>query len=77
VEIFGYSAKADDAFRQRIAEALNEPEQHYIVLWEQFAVYNRRPDFTAIANQMGRQVTEVFIAHERSGLPVYVVLQAK
>ncbi len=77
VEIFGYSAEADDTFRQRIIEALSDPGRHYIVLWERFAVYNRRPDFTAIANQMGRQVTEVFIAHERSGLPVYVVLQAK
>jgi hypothetical protein len=77
VEVFGYSAEADDTFRQRIAEALNEPQRHYIVLWERFAVYNRRSDFTTIANQMGRQVTEVFIAHERSGLPVYVVLQAK
>lgn len=77
VEVFGYSAEADDTFRQRIAEALNEPQRHYIVLWERFAVYNRRSDFTTIANQMGRQVVEVFIAHERSGLPVYVVLQAK
>jgi len=77
VEVFGYSAEADDTFRQRITEALGDPGRHYIVLWERFAVYNRRPDFTTIANQMGRQVVEVFIAHERSGLPVYVVLQAK
>jgi hypothetical protein len=30
-----------------------------------------------MAERMGRQVVEVFIAHEQSGLPVYVVLQAK
>jgi hypothetical protein len=47
------------------------------VLWERFAVYNRRQDFTEIANRMGRQVVETFIAHERSGLPVYIVLEAR
>ena len=77
VEIFGYSAEAGEAFRQRVHVALANPEQHYIVLWERFAVYNRRAEFIEIAEQMGRQVVEVFIAHEQSGLPVYVVLQAK
>jgi hypothetical protein len=77
VEVFGYSAEADEAFRQRVRDALADPEQYYIVLWERFAVYNRRAEFTQLAEQMGRQVVEVFIAHERSGLPVYVVLQAK
>jgi hypothetical protein len=77
VEIFGYSDHADAAFRQRASDLLANPDQHYIVLWERFAVYNRRLDFTEIAEQKGRQVTEVFIAHEQSGLPVYVVLQAK
>ncbi len=77
VEVFGYSAEADEAFRQRVRDALADPKQYYIVLWERFAVYNRRVEFTRIAEQMGRQVVEVFIAHEQSGLPVYVVLQAK
>jgi hypothetical protein len=77
MEIFGFSAQADDAFRQSAREMLRDPDRQYIVLWDRFAVYNRRQDFTEIANQMGRQVVETFIAHERSGLPVYVVLKAK
>jgi hypothetical protein len=56
---------------------LQDPGRSYIVLWDRFAVYNRRQAFTEIANQMGRQVVETFIAHEKSGLPVYVVLQAR
>lgn len=77
VEIFGYAEQADDAFRRRAAEMLQDPDRRYIVLWERFAVYNRRQDFTEIANRMGRQVVETFIAHEKSGLPVYVVLEAR
>jgi len=77
VEIFGFSEQADEGFRQRAAEMLQDPNRRYIVLWERFAVYNRRQDFTEIANRMGRQVVETFIAHERSGLPVYIVLEAR
>lgn len=77
IEIFGFSAQADDAFRRRAEAMLRDPDRRYIVLWERFAVYNRRQDFTEIAHRMGRQVVETFIAHERSGLPVYVVLQAR
>lgn len=83
VEIFGFSPQADDAFRQRARELLQDPDRQYITLWggdgnyPGFAVYNRRQEFTAIANEMGKQVVETFIAHEKSGLPVYVVLQAK
>jgi hypothetical protein len=77
VEIFGFSAEPDEVFRQRVREMLADPQQQYIVLWDRFAVYNRRQAFTEIAIAMGKQVTEMFIAHERSGLPVYVVLQAK
>ncbi|BCX06042.1 MAG: hypothetical protein KatS3mg053_3980 [Candidatus Roseilinea sp.] len=77
VEIFGFSEQADEGFRRRAAEMLQDPDRRYIVLWERFAVYNRRKDFTEIANRMGRQVVETFIAHEKSGLPVYVVLEAR
>lgn len=77
VELFGFSAEADDTFRQRAREMLADPDRRYIVLWDQFAVYNRRSVFTQIAEGMGRAVVETFIAHERSGLPVYVVLQAQ
>ncbi|RMG63354.1 MAG: hypothetical protein D6709_08700 [Chloroflexi bacterium] len=77
IEIFGFSEQADEGFRRRAAEMLQDPNRRYIVLWERFAVYNRRKDFTEIANRMGRQVVETFIAHERSGLPVYVVLEAR
>ncbi len=77
VELFGFSAEADEAFQQRAREMLADPARRYIVLWDRFAVYNRRLVFTQIAESMGREVVEVFIAHERSGLPVYVVLQAK
>jgi len=77
VEIFGFTPEPDDAFRQRATEMLQDPNRSYIVLWDRFAVYNRRQAFTEIANQMGRQVVETFIAHEKSGLPVYVVLQAR
>lgn len=77
IEVFGYSAEPDDAFRARAREMLQDPNRTYIVLWDRFAVYNRRSEFTRLANEMGKQVTETFIAHERSGLPVYVVLEAK
>jgi hypothetical protein len=77
VEIFGYSQEPDDGFRARSRDMLQDPNRKYVVLWDQFAVYNRRQEFTRLANEMGRQVTEVFIAHERSGLPVYVVLEAR
>ena len=77
LEIFGYSPTADDAFRQRARDMLADPSRSYIVLWDRFAVYNRRKDFTDLANQMGKHVVETYIAHEKSGLPVYVVLQAK
>ena len=76
-EIFGFSAEPDDTFKQRVKELLRDPSRQYIVLWDRFAVYNRRKAFTQIANSMGMQVTETFIAHEQSGLPVYVMLQAK
>lgn len=76
-EIFGFSAQPDDTFNQQVRELLRDPSRQYIVLWDRFAVYNRRQAFTQIANSMGMQVTETFIAHEQSGLPVYVMLQAK
>jgi hypothetical protein len=76
-EIFGYTPEPDDGFRARAREMLVEKERRYIVLWDRFAVYNRRSEFTRLANELGREVTEAFIAHERSGLPVYVVLEAK
>jgi 4-amino-4-deoxy-L-arabinose transferase-like glycosyltransferase len=80
LEIFGYTPDpnvADDAFRQRATEMLADPNRSYIVLWDRFAVYNRRQAFTEVANSMGKEVVETFIAHEKSGLPVYVVLQAR
>ena len=82
-EIFGFSPEPTDEFRQQARKLLQDPNRRYIVLWSGdgtnagFAVYNRRQEFTRLANEMGRQVVETFIAHERSGLPVYVVLQAK
>ncbi len=76
-EVFGFSAQPDDAFNQQVRELLRDPSRQYIVLWDRFAVYNRLQAFTQIANSMGMQVTETFIAHEQSGLPVYVMLQAK
>lgn len=77
LEIFGYAPEPDDAFREQVKLLIQDPNRRYIVLWDRFAVYNRRAAFTEIANQAGKQVVEVFIAHEKSGLPVYVVLQAK
>ena len=77
LEVFGYSAQADDGFRTRARELLQDPTRHYIVLWDRFAVYNRRLEFTQLAQAMGKQVSETFIAHERSGLPVYVILKAE
>lgn len=76
VEIFGYSAEPGDEFRRRAAEFLADPDREYIVLWDRFAVYNRRGAFTELAERMGKTVSETFIAHEKSGLPVYVVLKA-
>ncbi|MCL4506268.1 MAG: glycosyltransferase family 39 protein [Chloroflexi bacterium] len=76
-EIFGFTPEPGALFEQRARELLRDPSRQYIVLWDRFAVYNRRKAFTQIAGEMGLQVTETFIAHERSGLPVYVVLQAR
>jgi hypothetical protein len=77
VEIFGYAPEPDDTFREQVKTLIQDPNRQYIVLWDRFAVYNRRAAFTEIANAAGKQVVETFIAHEKSGLPVYVVLQAK
>jgi 4-amino-4-deoxy-L-arabinose transferase-like glycosyltransferase len=77
LEIFGYTPEPDDAFREQVKSLIQDPNRQYIVLWDRFAVYNRRAAFTEIANQAGKQVVETYIAHEKSGLPVYVVLQAK
>lgn len=77
IEIFGYTPEPDDAFRARVREMLAGEKRTFIVLWDRFAVYNRRSEFTRLAQEAGLQVTEAFIAHERSGLPVYVVLEAK
>lgn len=77
LEIFGYTPEPDDAFRARARELLRDPSRSYIVLWDRFAVYNRRAEFTRLASEMGLNVTETHVAHERSGLPVYVVLQAR
>jgi hypothetical protein len=77
LEIFGFTPEPDDAFRARSRELLKDPTRSYIVLWDRFAVYNRRAEFTKLANEAGKQVNEKFIAHEKSGLPVYVVLSAK
>ncbi|MCS7061067.1 MAG: glycosyltransferase family 39 protein [Anaerolineae bacterium] len=77
IEVFGFSAEPDESFRQQIRRLLDDPNRQYIVLWDRFAVYNRRLAFTQIAESMGRRVIETFIAHERSGLPVYVVLRAE
>jgi hypothetical protein len=77
LEIFGYAPEPDDTFREQVKTLIQDPNRQYIVLWDRFAVYNRRAAFTEIANAAGKQVVETFIAHEKSGLPVYVVLQAK
>jgi hypothetical protein len=77
LEIFGFTPEPDDAFRARARELLKDPTRSYIVLWDRFAVYNRRAEFTKLANEAGKQVNEKFIAHEKSGLPVYIVLLAK
>ncbi len=77
IEIFGYTPQADDGFRARARDMLQDPNRRYIVLWDRFAVYNRRLEFTQLAQSLGKQVSETFIAHERSGLPVYVILKAE
>ncbi len=77
VEIFGFTPEPGAAFEQQARDLLRDPSRRYVVLWDQFAVYNRRLAFTQIARQAGLDVVETFIAHERSGLPVYVVLQAQ
>ena len=82
IEIFGFSQQPDDAFRARAREALANPTNTYVLLWggdekwPGFAVFNRRQEFTRLAAEAGNTIHEVFIAHERSGLPVYIVLTA-
>ncbi len=82
-EIFGFTPEPTDEFRQQVRDLLRDPSRQYLVLWggddkwKGFAVYNRRNEFTRIANEMGKQVVETFIAYERSGLPVYIILKAQ
>ena len=82
-EVFGFTPEPTDEFRRQVRDLLQDSSRQYVVLWAGdanfagFAVYNRRNEFTQIANAMGKQVVETFIAHERSGLPVYVILQAR
>jgi hypothetical protein len=82
-EIFGFTPEPTDEFRAQVRDLLQDPSRQYLVLWggddkwKGFAVYNRRDEFTRIANEMGKQVTETFMAHERSGLPVYIILKAQ
>ena len=77
LEIFGYAPEPDDAFRAQARALLRDPARRYVLLADQFAVYNRRAEFTRLAGALGRQINIVFIAHERSGLPVYVVIEAR
>lgn len=77
VEIFGFSVEPNEVFLASATEALADPDRTYIVLWDKFAVFNRRAAFTRLAESMGRQVKETYIAHERTGQPVYVLLQAR
>jgi hypothetical protein len=82
-EIFGFTAEPTEEFRQQVRDLLQDPSRQYLVLWggddkwKGFAVYNRRSEFTRIANEMGKQVVETFTAYERSGLPVYIILKAQ
>ena len=82
-EIFGFTPEPTDEFRQQVRELLRDPSRQYIVLWggdekwKGFAVYNRRQEFTRIAADMGKHVVETFTAYERSGLPVFIILQAQ
>jgi hypothetical protein len=82
-EIFGFTVEPTDEFRQQVRDLLRDPSRQYLVLWggddkwKGFAVYNRRNEFTRIANEMGKQVVETFTAYERSGLPVYIILKAQ
>ena len=83
IEIFGFTPQPDDAFRARAREALANPSNTYVLLWggddkwPGFAVFDRTKEFARLAAENGKHVTEVFIAHERSGLPVYVVVRAE
>ena len=85
MDLLGAELELADIDRKtyRLADAIGllcskaDPNRSYIVLWDRFAVYNRRQAFTEVANSMGKEVVETFIAHEKSGLPVYVVLQAR
>lgn len=83
VEAHYFTADLVDPLRAQIRTLLANPDQMYIVLWggdataPGFAVFNHRAQFEALAREAGRTPREEFVASERSGLPVYVVLSAR
>lgn len=78
-----FSGDASDAFKAEVRGLLADPDRLYVVLWSGdatargFAVFDHRAQFEALAREVGRTPREVFVASERGGLPVYVVLQAR
>ncbi len=83
VEIHYFTSEASEPFKQQARLYLADPARYYVVLWggdataPGFAVFNHREQFEQLAREQGKAVREVFVASERSGLPVYVVLQAQ
>ena len=83
LEIHYFTGDAVEPFKLQARALLADPARVYIVLWSGdktapgFAVFDHRAQFEQLAREQGKQVREVFVASERSGLPVYVALMAK
>lgn len=83
VEAHYFTGDLVEPLKAQVRALLPDPTQLYIVLWggdataPGFAVFNHRAQFEALAREAGRTPREEFVAFERSGLPVYVVLSAR
>ncbi|MEO6063754.1 MAG: glycosyltransferase family 39 protein [Thermoflexales bacterium] len=83
LEIHYFTGDAVEPFKQQARALLADPTRVYILLWSGdktapgFAVFDHRAQFEQLAREQGKTVREVFVASERSGLPVYVALMAK
>jgi len=83
LEIHYFTGDAVEPFKQQARAFLTDPTRVYIVLWAGdktapgFAVFDHRAQFEQLAREEGKRVREVFVASERSGLPVYVALMAE
>lgn len=74
-EIFGYTWQADDSFRARLSEALEEPGALFVFHFPQETIFPRREAFEAALAERGLAPhTEIFFSR-RDGAPIFEVVR--